>query len=1271
MGVTDDLAPSFTQKPQLRQEDEGNKLIFECQLLGSPKPEICWYRSDEQLKEDSRTKFKIQSIAGNKYLVVLELDDVIETDAGLYKVKAKNKMGEVAASINLNFSPADEDKQKQVDGKAPTFAKKPAIRQEDDGKRLIFECRIEADPLPSVTWFQTGVEVKPGPRHKVSVNKEGKSYFASLEISNVTVEDAGKYKVTAKNELGESNATISLNFDSGDDENGFAPSFVEKPRIIPNEDGTLITMRCVCKAKPAAEVTWYQGTTVIKASKKIEIKSSEMGEDKYELILLLSNPTAADGGAYRCHVKNEYGESNANLNLNIEAEPEPEGEGPTFVEKPTIQSKDNGKLVTMGCKVKASPKPTIVWYHEGIEIKESSKIKTRVEVKEDVYTIILELIDPAIEDSGLYKCNIKNELGELNANLTLNIEIIPVIKEKPKIIKIVKKKTVIVECKVLSKFAPACTWFKETNAVKEDARHTVLIEPSREGEFTVKLEISNVSQTDKGSYKLVAKNEKGEATSQVVEISDIPEEKGDKPQIIKHFRSLAKKENEEAEFVAVLKTSDQSCRCTWYKNSSVIRESSDLSTSFDGTNARIIIRKVSSKYVANYRVVIKNEFGEDESSADLTIVEDKKKKEEKEEEEEEDEKTVMEESEEEMSIMEDKSITENHVEEKKKVEEKISQKKEEEKKIQKKEESKEEEKKKSLEVTKKVSKKVEEKKELKVDAKIETKKEEEKKIEQEKEEAKKLFEKKTAKTEEEKKALLEKLEKKKQPQPEEAKIEGIPKLKPVKPKEEEIDAKKDAAQLKKTDKTEVKKKVVKKKVVDKKEDDEMEFVDDYERPVLEKYEKISPTPLAKKAKEDDTDKLKRGSISESVTSEQDMSEDEPSIATPSVDKKTKSEPKAKDEEPKEAKRLSIKKGVPKPEEPVDEISNVKLSKTPTKPAEEPAAEPQVAKTKKPVKKPGKEDEFVDDYERPDLEKYEKFTPTPSERAKKENGVKESEPEFVDDYEKPELEKYEKYTPTPKDKRPSDAKDEAEMMKGKIKPKGPEEEPEKPTLKKIPTKGKAEETKPEEKAKPKPKDKDKLETKKRPADKDNKVEEAEFVDDYERPVLEKYEKITPTPTEKKKKDEKKPEEEEATATALAKRRSVKDKDKPEPMDVDESVSLTKPKTPAKPGKEPEEVSLTHKTPAETKPTEGEAEAKLHVKKPEIIEDKTIKRPSPKDKPTKGEDVESDETVNLNKPRTKTSTTAPEEASLTQKTPAKKKPTEGTEAAELKVKKTNDH
>lgn len=104
MGVADDFAPSFTQKPQLRQEDDGNRLIFECQLLASPKPEIEWYRSDVLLTADGRTTFRCQEAAANTYAVVLDLDDVVETDAGLYKVRAKNRMGEVAASINLNFS---------------------------------------------------------------------------------------------------------------------------------------------------------------------------------------------------------------------------------------------------------------------------------------------------------------------------------------------------------------------------------------------------------------------------------------------------------------------------------------------------------------------------------------------------------------------------------------------------------------------------------------------------------------------------------------------------------------------------------------------------------------------------------------------------------------------------------------------------------------------------------------------------------------------------------------------------------------------------------------------------------------------------------------------------------------------------------------------------------------------------------------------------------------------------------------------------------------
>lgn len=55
-------------------------------------------------------------------------------------------------------------------------------------------------------------------RNQLNIKKEiggpANSYVSTMEILDVRVEDAGKYKVIAKNELGESNASISLNFDS-------------------------------------------------------------------------------------------------------------------------------------------------------------------------------------------------------------------------------------------------------------------------------------------------------------------------------------------------------------------------------------------------------------------------------------------------------------------------------------------------------------------------------------------------------------------------------------------------------------------------------------------------------------------------------------------------------------------------------------------------------------------------------------------------------------------------------------------------------------------------------------------------------------------------------------------------------------------------------------------------------------------------------------------------------------------------------------------------
>ena len=64
---------------------------------------------------------------------------------------------------------------KDVKGRPPTFVKKPSIRQEDDGARLVFECKIKSEPEPIVTWEHAGVIVKETDRIKVSNRDRSRS----------------------------------------------------------------------------------------------------------------------------------------------------------------------------------------------------------------------------------------------------------------------------------------------------------------------------------------------------------------------------------------------------------------------------------------------------------------------------------------------------------------------------------------------------------------------------------------------------------------------------------------------------------------------------------------------------------------------------------------------------------------------------------------------------------------------------------------------------------------------------------------------------------------------------------------------------------------------------------------------------------------------------------------------------------------------------------------------------------------------------------------
>merc|ERR1719211_618120 len=110
----------------------------------------------------------------------------------------------------------------------------------------------------------------------------------------------------------------------------------------------------------------------------------------------------------------------------------------------------------------------------------------------DYWESRIELTDPAPENAGLYKCVVSNKHGEINANLSLNIEVAPVIRERPIAKKVEKKKSVVLQCAVQGTQDIDVQWFKEGMPIQvENDRFTIEKKRSevREGETIVQLEI--------------------------------------------------------------------------------------------------------------------------------------------------------------------------------------------------------------------------------------------------------------------------------------------------------------------------------------------------------------------------------------------------------------------------------------------------------------------------------------------------------------------------------------------------------------------------------------------------------------------------------------------------------------------------------------------------------------------------------------------------------------------------------------------------------------
>merc|ERR1712083_439779 len=404
------------------------------------------------------------------------------------------------------------------------------------------------------------------------------------------------------------------------------------------------------------------------------VKYIDLGKDEYEIMLEIANPTAEDGGDYKCLMKNDMGQLQAKLNLNIEAEPAPSapvGQAPTFIEKPKIVTKEDGKLIMLIVKYRAEEKCECKWSFKESIVSETSTRKVVHERVEEYWESRIELTDPAPENAGLYKCVVHNRYGEINANLSLNIEVAPVIRERPIIKRVEKKKSVVLQCSVAAEQDIEVQWFKEGQAIQttKDSRFSVEKKKSTTslGETIVELEIRDTDVSDQGNYQLVAKSETGETQSQTVTLKEdqvkmeaiegsteaaagdaeettvkkkkkkvVKKEKKKEvekevkpPELSSYLKNFIKKEGEQVELKCRLEDEmEEGSECTvkWFLNDVEFQSSDRILLSFDGIYASCFIAKCTMEDQGEYKVVFENSAGKDESVGKITVKPDEEKK---------------------------------------------------------------------------------------------------------------------------------------------------------------------------------------------------------------------------------------------------------------------------------------------------------------------------------------------------------------------------------------------------------------------------------------------------------------------------------------------------------------------------------------------------------------------------------------------------------------------------------------------------------------------
>ena len=404
-------APSFITPLKITVPEDKDKAIVTCQVYGTPKPEVKWYKEEIEIIPNENVQTIYDEDTGYVTLEVLNPETNVPV---VYEIQAENKYGKAIGRANVFIQSIIIEKKAEA-VRAPKILTPLQAQVVKSQSTLRFDCKYDGTPKPKIKWYKNGKEIVIDE----NISVETHEYRSTIEVRNITRKNAGKYEIIVTNKGGEAKSSGSVVVsDAKDTEEVKAPRFIETlvPKLV--AEAEVVILEATVESYPTSSFQWFYNSTPIKTSQETRIATTEN-----KSILIIESFISENVGAYTCRAENVAGSVTSTATIHIleptETEEVAEFISPRFVEKADSAKIMDGEKLILTARVQGVPTPKVEWQHNRATIMESKDIFTQQD-NSGLCNLIINEVFP--EDAGEYTCVATNKIGEAICRCVVTVD---------------------------------------------------------------------------------------------------------------------------------------------------------------------------------------------------------------------------------------------------------------------------------------------------------------------------------------------------------------------------------------------------------------------------------------------------------------------------------------------------------------------------------------------------------------------------------------------------------------------------------------------------------------------------------------------------------------------------------------------------------------------------------------------------------------------------------------------------------------------------------